>query len=703
MPLLSSRGVKTTVRPGRTISALIAILLVAGAVHFSWIQLDLDPPYPDELRSVDDIDRAMSILKDHSWAGVPRLLTLGNRHPPGVPLCGLPVYAASAGDFKLTQSIEVVYLLLAIIGVYLFGRRAISATAGLFMAALVAAAPIASSYTHEFLLEGPLGAMLPFALLALLDSQGLTRRGPCFLFGLVAGWMLLIKWTAAVFLVGPGVLALVEGLRMKSGRGLSLGLGITLLGVAIAVPWYVTHVPQILDILHEDEVLYKIRPHWQPFASRTEPASLLFYLFALDDILGLALALSALGGMALFFIRPRYRTRPAAYALAAFLPAYLFFSLLLTKGARHLSPAAPALVILGSYWLFRAAGVHGLRKVAMVCLLLFTAWAGLLPALGVGPVQPVQLEAGELLGVTIVARQAPPNRKPWPFGEITAAIHQDSRDRAISTPRVIVLPNLKPINGYTVFCLAKKRGLTLRILGVKDGTFQPEALNRSDYILTMTLPDGQWRGRLQPVRVQIARWLLGEFPPGPPPQLAEILAVPLPNGFDAILYRRTGVLDATALQSLRASVWKGRSGVPGAATPDPQADPGDDGAAKRVALGPRMLRIWIEPSTKARRGTLCVLGAEEAGLRFEVHGTPGSRYRLARSRVRRRWELGFDVTELANPEVVKAGQLDPKGAAWIPLKGSLTLEQSGHVQYFQFFFESPSGLGLSNWVALDLQ
>jgi len=506
-----------------------------------------------------------------------------------------------------------------------------------------------------------------------------------------------------VFLVGPGVLALVEGLRMKSGRGISLGLGIAFLGVAIAVPWYATHVPQVLDLLHEDEVLYDIRPHWQPFASRTEPASLLFYLFSLDNILGLALTLSAFCGMALFIIRPRYRTRPAAYAFAVFIPVYFFFTFLLTKGARHISPAAPALVILGAFWLFRAAGVHGLRKVAAVCLLLFTASAGIFPALGVGPVQPVQLMVGKKLEVTIVAKQASPDRKPWPFGEILAAIQQGSRDRTISTPRVLVLPNLKPINDYTVAYFAKKRGLPMQILGVKDGTFQPEELNRVDYVLTMTLPDGQWRGGLQLDRIWIARWLLGEFPPGPPPQLVEILAVPLPNGFDAILYRRTGVLNATALQSLRALVWTGRSGAPTTTALDPQPDSGDDGAVERVAFGPGVLRIWIEPPTKARRGTLRVVGAEGAGLRFEVHGAPGTRYRLARSRVRKRWELGFGVTELAKPEVVEAGQLDPKGAAWISLEGSFTPELSGHIIYFQVFFESSSGLGLSNWVALAMQ
>ncbi|MBN2489246.1 MAG: glycosyltransferase family 39 protein [Planctomycetes bacterium] len=691
---------------------LLVILLGTGILHVLWNHLDVDPPAGDDYRYLGCMDDALDVLQRPALEAFAGLLVLGHPHPPALPLSVLPLYAAVGGDFDLTCAASVLYHLLGAVAMYWIGRRYVSVHAGLFMVALFALAPLASHNSRGLNIDGPLCALAALALFLSLRCEGFTRRWPSFLFGLVAGWMLLTKSIAIAFLAGPAVLALVEGFRRQRGasawpaaRRLAPGLLLTLPGILLAVPWYVHHLGRLREFVHSTESWIVAREPWLPTESRFELVSLVYYLFALDDFLGITLAGALLIGVGLFVFRKRFRTRLNAYSLATAAVSYVVLTVILVKVNRFYRPAAPALIAVASSWLFTGALRAGTRRLLGGFLLVTTAMAGLVPALGVGPKRPVAISINRWLAVTLVESRSPPNRRPWPVEEVLDTIDLDRQRLGLATSRVAVVPYVPAFNVLALQRPAQREGrpLSFRI------ELCPEVLSEVEHVVNGTLPEGTWRDSPALFRVQLARWLHGEYPPGPPPQLVEIGSGPLPNGLGYVIYRRTGELSRRSLRDLVRAVQDGwpahlRRELSESGRPDPRAAPDDDGATKRAVIQGRSFSIWVAPPALRCMAQLDVEAADPAAITpavLFIRGEPGAEFHLTAGGHRRRRHLGFGVAEIADPRTVSTGRLDSSGTAQVHLDRAWLERADTNPSYLQALLSHGDRWTLTNWVAFQ--
>lgn len=559
---MNERPLETGGASRRDLAVILLLLAVTAAAHGVWIQRDLSAPGLDELRSIIHMERGLQQLHRDPWGGGARLFVSSEPHPPGVPIGALPFYAAGDHSFTAARGSSLLYHLLAVLGAWLLGRRCLGRLGGRLMAFATAFAPFGSTHAHRLLLEGPVAAVLPYALLALLASEGFRRRGPAFLFGLAVGWMLLLKWTAVLFVVGPALVALVEGVR-RSGRGVAFGLGLAALGSAIAAPWYVTHLGHLLEFAAVNEANFAVNPGFHPHASRLEPGALAFYLLRLPVLFGLPIALAVLAGLAACLVRRRSRTRPLVYMLAAALPPLVVFSSLLTKEIRHLSPAAIPLLLVAVHWIVGLERPFLRRGLATAFAISVVLW-GVLPMAGIGPAQTTTWPARGVNRVTLWPAAKGPERRPWPRQEILSAIDTDRRSRGLDRARVLVLPYAAKMNIFLMAHLAARRRLPLAFTDFPIQSADLGRVNEADYILTLASPPGfPFPAQLFPW-MQLSRWLMGAIPPGPPPQVERLATFALPIPLEAVVYRRRGRLGVESERAMARAIlaaWPGHQAV----------------------------------------------------------------------------------------------------------------------------------------------
>ncbi|MBN2490579.1 MAG: glycosyltransferase family 39 protein [Planctomycetes bacterium] len=683
--------------------ALVVLMVVVGALHVTWLRLDHDPPIVDELRELRKLDQALDRIRTAPLAGLAGLAVLGAPHPPGLTITALPVYAATGRDVRWTRAVNVLYLLVAMAGAFWLVRPHAGPTAGWLVAALVGVAPFAFQQTSRLRLEAPLTAMVPLLVGLALASEGFTRRRPAFLLGLVVGWMMLVKWTAVVFWVGPLVLTLVEAWRRwkaarqdRARHGPGGGLLLFALGSCLALPWYVAHAPDVAAFLRFNEALI-IPPAWQHLYTRSTFVSYLFYPLALDDLLGLALFMGAGVGFALFVgARAGRRDRLAAHAVAVFVPACALLSLLQLKEVRHLSPAAPALVWLGVGWLFTAVRPGRARTAGVAVVVLLTAATGLLPAFGLVRGRLAIVEIARGVDISAVPPVAPPRREPWPHGRALEAVAADwaARGRA-GKASVVALTRSQGADHDTLRFAARGLALGLVFDAMPDHAFPLEGLAGADYIVTTTLP-----AELDPTpghrpTVEAARWLVGMDPPGPPPELVEIFAAPLPVGLDLLVFRRERELDRAFLKRLASAIRGGCAWPP---------DEAILAGAPRRALPAGEIALYRAPRLDRDGGWLEVTPvATEAGVvEVHIHGPAGARFHLAAGthRILARAPSGW--VRIRDPRTLASGTLDAAGRASVRWRPATFTPRRFSTIYLQAVAEGPGVSCLTAWAACVL-
>lgn len=645
---------------------LLLLLLATGGTHGVWVTLDRTPPGFDELRSLVHMERARREIRQATGSGLLHLLTASDVHPPGVPISALPLFVLAKRDFTAAKITSVLYHLLAVLGAWILGRRYASVGAGWFMAIACSFAPFSHAHAHRLLLEGPLAATFPWALLALIESDGFRRRSASLFFGLAAGWMLLLKWTAVVFLAGPAVLALVVGVR-RHGPGMVAGLLLAGLGTGLAVPWYALHLGEVLDFARWNESGFSYNPGWHPFASRFEAGSLAFYPLCLDDLFGLPLAVAIAAGVLAFAVNPRLRTPPPACLLVAGTLPLVAFSLLLSKEPRHVSPAAIPLLFVATHGMFVGLRRSVLRGPVVGLVLVSIAGYGLAPLLGAAPPRAVDWPPHTVNRLTFWPRTAAPVRRSWQHEAVLACIVSDMGRRGLRAGRVVVLPFMGPLNALSLAYRASQEHLPLTIEPFPECGADLGRVGRADYILALAsrgeVPFSPWFAPW----MQANRWLIGAIPPGPPPQLSEVATFVLPIEFDAVVFRREGQLHRDALADLARAL---RTLSPddtriaaflASLTPS-DGVPEDDGARLAGTIAGAPWRVWLEPAAPGSPSTLVATFAPgEGALSLVLTGPPEAPFRLERAAARVRRPDPGGVFILAEPERVRAGRLDSTG------------------------------------------
>ncbi|MCB2193682.1 MAG: glycosyltransferase family 39 protein [Deltaproteobacteria bacterium] len=411
-----------------------------------------------------------------------------------------PLFHTSLAAMMLIGGVSLQYaplinsfwLLMLMLPTWLLGREAFGRAAGLAGALLLALIPASAGLAREVLMEVCLAAMVAWAVWALGQSQGLSRRKWLLVLGALAGLGMLAKWTFAMYLLGPLAWCLYTGHRQGLAvdwRGVAWGL---VIGAAVCLPWYL-HSPATLIknmMLNAGQVALK----------EGDPAvfswdGLLYYPLSLvNHQMFLPLAILVVVGLAAGLV---WRRERSALPMVWFLSGLVLITLLRNKDSRYLYP------LLAPACLFAVGWAETLSRRWLRLLLLAAVLA--LAALHFGAVSyawgPLAKErvwwvGGKPLRIsgpkTVYARH--PSSHDWQLNAILRAARADWL-RKQRPPRLGVVASLTYFNKKALESWAAAHGDRVCVVSVVEPThWRPGRVERDmqrdlsgmDYLVTKT-------------------------------------------------------------------------------------------------------------------------------------------------------------------------------------------------------------------------
>jgi len=566
-------------------SSFRALRLVGVAVLFlgvvflwiSWMDRDHGLPTGDEYRYLAAADRARAVLLDPPAGLGKTLVALGDVHPTHPPLFAVVAGAAMhwlGPELRRLMAIQLLFLLVLLVAVYNAGRVLTSRRRGLAAAILVAGFPLTFTYTHEFFLELPTAAFVAWALWLLVAWRAYGGWGRALLLGGVIGLGLLTKWTFPVFVLVPALLLLDRLRRHHDFGAVQVWVGF-LLGLVLALPWYVRHGESLVAFFRWNQV----HAYWH-LSDLGTPGGWLFYVERLPFMMGGLGSVLFVIGLVAALARPRRE----GVVLGGFLLPLVVFTAMGSKAfdGRHLLPALPAAALLAA--LPVAAPWAAVRIGAWVAVIAALP-LNLLPTAGLGGRDTLR---GLIPGTaySLLGHYQEPERDSFgarrTYAHLRAAMRQHREARA----RVLVLAAYRSLGADGLGYLGRLESAPLeafapepRASGERDpaeSSLWEQVRDASYVVLKESLPvDSNLNG----FRDALLAW--AEFFRQPDDSALEPLPeVVAPDGDAIRIYRRTGRYSVRTCERLVRCHLRTLLGPEDRLDPDP---PGLRGALEALA------------------------------------------------------------------------------------------------------------------------
>jgi hypothetical protein len=453
----------------------------------AWLALDRRLPSWDQadyLNSALDHGRALGLIPPGIGGDGSALLDLSPKIPPLASLVNGTVMAIAGDQPDQASWALAVWQALLLVVVAVWGRQLLGRGFGLLCGTLLLLVPALVHLRVDFTLDLPLAASTTLALWLLGRWQAPDPDGGRWEQLLVASLAMsaavLVKQSALLLLLGPGLWAAVDGLRQRRRR-LQVLVGVGLI-LAPILPWLQHNWITTLGGTQRAVVESAAAEGDPPVLSW---ASLSWYLRGLPDQLGLVLPLPLLVWVlsrASEAWRRRMDQRPAdrgglvfsrgwAWLLGCAFSGWLLITLSPNKDPRYFTPVLPLLVILlARAWWEVGLWIH--RRWGR-------PWAGALLVAGV---------AGATSQAIAVAAAQIQTRDPAPVAAVTGRLRELVGEKPTT---LLVVPGHPELNEQTVTTFGRLSGG--RIEGRRLGRARrehPLVLARSSWILLATGDQG---------------------------------------------------------------------------------------------------------------------------------------------------------------------------------------------------------------------
>ncbi len=334
------------------------MLLVSIALDRLWLALDHTVPTWDEAYHLNialayrETLAAGLRLGDggwwaEMWGHAPMKPPLGN-----ILAGAAMLWAGPHADAALWSFLPAILLLG--LSVWWLGARLFGPVAGLWAAALVMVLPGLMPLRLGMLTDLHTVALTCAAFAALTAWHFARSRREVWLaalcMALALGLGLLSKPTIALFLLVPGLWAIMQGLRVRRWIDLGFLLASGVLAGAIAAPW---HLYNLIFLVGgwRSSLVDAARAEGDPMPSTL--AAWWVYPELLITQLGWPLLAMLLGGLVLYGVRTRAKSHPAPrtgpalrWLLLFVVAAYVLLTLVPNKDARFIAPWLPVLTVL---------------------------------------------------------------------------------------------------------------------------------------------------------------------------------------------------------------------------------------------------------------------------------------------------------------------------------------------------------------------
>jgi len=374
-------------RPAARVAALAALILLAivlpraAALRGISVSSNLEfGDMPQHLLNLDKLAKLHAGLdRQPYYRAHPEARTLFRpaRWPGGVYQVALP-WARTFGTLSIwtVQLTNLLFTLVLVAGVIGLGvALGGDLRHGLWAALLVVLCPALVGASWYLSLDYPLVAMTTVGLLLLHYTEGLTRWRFCLLLAVWSALGMSVKMTYSLYLVGPALLALAEGLHRPGLRlrALALSAGASVICLALLFTMQDATPREVLNELtmHSTVNAYSMKVEaW----SATWAAAVA--VLALGNFPLPLLLLALPGVVGLHLVR---RARPVRWLLLGLLwGGYLMLTLLPHKMERYGLPLYPICCLLTVWWLLQVIGRRWrlaalIWAVALYCGVLYLA------------------------------------------------------------------------------------------------------------------------------------------------------------------------------------------------------------------------------------------------------------------------------------------------------------------------------------------
>lgn len=235
--------------PARCVAALVVALV---GVHAAWL-------HAHRGGGPLDIDEAAYLTLAFQATNAGHRVVTGpiilwqNTGPlaPLVPLATVPLQLVLGRSIEVSHLVNLVFFAIVVVATYLLARRFAPAWWAVLAAVVVATAPGITDYTRHYHFAIASTAAFTVALLTLVRSHHLDRRGWSIGFGVALGAVLLARTFMLAFTPGLVLAAAVlvwRGAPDRRRAAHHLVLALAVAGV-LAGSWYLFSAPEVWDYL----------------------------------------------------------------------------------------------------------------------------------------------------------------------------------------------------------------------------------------------------------------------------------------------------------------------------------------------------------------------------------------------------------------------------------------------------------------------
>lgn len=305
-----------------------------------WLQKDTTPQRWDESIHLNAASNFTQTLKTNPLKVLITFITQESFYPPLVPFlaafCGLIYPEQDSFTY-----IMILFQIILIIFTFLFTKKFLDIYSAICASTIIISFPLIYTEGHYFMFDLPLTSFIIMAVYFLFKTDFFSNRKYSFIFFIVCGAGMLIKWNFILFIITPFLFCLFQNkkdISKEQKYNIISGLIIFLI---IILPWYFYNISTILTSL----LGYSFkRGAIEKLPKILSMESFVFYLKLLPGLITLPFFILFL--ISIFFILKNKDKIDLFYYI---LIPLIIFTFLHNKKDRYIMPLLPFIAISISY------------------------------------------------------------------------------------------------------------------------------------------------------------------------------------------------------------------------------------------------------------------------------------------------------------------------------------------------------------------
>ena len=194
---------------------LSIVSLVVVIYNTWWIYSNNLPPTWDDAWHLMSSMRYYFILTHPGLNMFEQMIQVDWYYPPFVKFSTAFVYMVLGVSVQSAIFTNIIYFLILFFSTYYIGCRLFNQETGVLAALLISLYPATQSMIKWYNLDFGMTSLIALSIALLLKSNGFKDTRYSILFGMVAGFSLLAKWTAAFFIAVPVLWSYYESKKEK--------------------------------------------------------------------------------------------------------------------------------------------------------------------------------------------------------------------------------------------------------------------------------------------------------------------------------------------------------------------------------------------------------------------------------------------------------------------------------------------------------